>query len=145
MTADGVAYKDLTDGIPTVMVSGSDLLGRPLTVQRVDDDATTWFLISAEADWLPSVDGQDVNLAFSSKDTWVSARGTATVVPDHGLGDPISDAFFREDETPVGLRVDVARAETWDAPGRLGQAIEIVRAVLGDGEAEPGERGSLQP
>lgn len=145
MTTDGVAYRDLVDGIPTVMVTGGDLLGRPLTVQQVDDDATTWFLISAEADWIPSVDGHDVNLAFASKDTWVSAVGAASVVPDHGLGDPLSKAFFRDDETPVGLRIDVRRAETWDAPGRIGQLVEIVRAVVGGGEAEPGERGSLSP
>lgn len=145
MTTDGVAYRDLVDGIPTVMVTGDDLLGRPLTVQQVDDDGVTWFLVSDEASWLAGADGRDVNIAFQSTDAWVSALGHAMVVPDHGLGDPVSGAFFDEGETPVALRVDVRRAETWDAPGRLGQLLEIGRALVTGDKAEPGERGSLRP
>ena len=145
MAADDAAYRDLVEGIPTVMVTGDDLLGRPLTVQRVDDDGVTWFLVSSKATWLAGVDGRDVNIAFQSKDTWVSAVGHAMVVPDPGLGDPVSGAFFDEGETPVALRVDVQRAVAWSSPGKLSALLEIGRALVTGGKAEPGRRESLAP
>lgn len=73
---DGRRYRELVDGISTVMLTTADLSARPVTVQR-DDDGVTWFLVSDSAAWLDHLD--EVGIAFQSTDTWVSAIGPATV------------------------------------------------------------------
>lgn len=147
MSDDGRRYRELVDGISTVMLTTRDLSSRPLTVQRNDDDGVTWFLVSDRASWLDDLD--DVGIAFQSSDTWVSAVGTATVVRDpdlvEALGDPMSGTFFDEGEQPVALRVAVERAETWSSPGKLSALLEIGKALVTGEKAEPGRRESLQP
>jgi len=149
---DGRRYRELVDGISTVMLTTADLSARPLTVQRNDDDGVTWFLVSDQAAWLDeatSGSGSSVGIAFQSSDTWVSAVGRATVVRDPALveelGDPVSGAFFDEGETPVALRVDVERAETWSSAGKLSALLEIGKGLITGEKAEPGERESLRP
>jgi general stress protein 26 len=143
---------ELVGGIRVAMLTAPDdtgeLHGRPLTVQRVDAGATVWFLVDAGAEWLqerlPSV-----NVAFDDGDTWVSAAGTATLVKDpeviEELGDPVSDAWFTEGSTPAALRVDVTRADYWEAASKVVQLPKLGKAVLTQSPPDMGERGVVEP
>jgi general stress protein 26 len=152
MSADGEKLQELVDGIPIAMVTtdGPDdrPRGRPLAVQRVDDDGTIWFLVDRHADWV----GPDLgmgHLAFVSDTTWVSATGPVTTTTDtavlEDLGDPVTDTWFQEDAEPIALRIAVSHADWWDAPGRLRQALSLVGAKVGGSQPDLGERGTADP
>lgn len=139
---------DLTDGIRVAMLTleGPDGLdARPLTVQRIDGDEV-WFLVGDRADWLDAVGGS-AHLSFVDDKTWVSATGQAELVRDpvilEGLGDPISDAWFEGDQSPIALHVDVAHGSWWTAPNAAKAAIGLVKAKVTGREPDIGEHGDV--
>ncbi len=151
MSADGAKVQELVDGIPIAMVTtrtGAGLCGRPLAVQRVDEDGTLWFLVDRHAEWV-GADLGVANVAFSDTTTWVSATGPATTTDDpavlEDLGDPVTDTWFEDGAEPVALRVAVEHADWWDAPGRLRQALELAGAKLRGHQPDMGERGVAEP
>jgi general stress protein 26 len=152
MSTDGQTLHDLAQGIPIVMLTtdGPDdrPRGRPLAVQRIDDDGTVWFIVDRHAEWV----GPDLgmaHLAFVDDTTWISATGPATTVDDPAtleeLGDPITDTWFQEDAEPIAVRVSVGHADWWDAPGRLRQALSLVGAKVSGSQPDMGERGTADP
>ena len=148
----GARLTELVKGIRFAMFTTADDAGalhaRPLTVQRVDDDGTVWFLVDADAEWVSSA-MPSVNVAFTDSDTWVSATGSATVVTDRAvledLGDPESDAWFQEGTTPAALKVSVGEADYWDAPNRVGQLFAVGKALITRSQPDIGERGVVRP
>ncbi len=150
-TESDAHLSDLVDGIRVAMLTTADTTGalrsRPLTVQKVDDDGTVWFLVDASAGWvadrIPSV-----NVAFTDDGTWVSVTGSADLVTDRAvldeLGDPVSDAWFGEGTTPAALRVTVGEADYWDAPGKVVQLFELGRSALTGSRPDMGERGVVE-
>jgi general stress protein 26 len=132
--------------LTTVAPAGA-LQARPLTVQKFDGSAV-WFLVDAEAEWIG--DRLDsVNLSLVDGDTWVSMSGSATIVRDPyvlaELGDPVSDSWFTEGSTPAALRVDVDRADYWDAPGKLVQLLHLGKAAVTHERPDMGDRGVIEP
>lgn len=151
MTSDGTELKHLVDGIRVAMLTsrtGHGLCGRPLAVQRVEEDGTVWFLVDRDADWM-AADLGAVNLAFVDDDTWVSAAGGARRVDDastlEDLGDPISGAWFKEGVAPAALRVEVTHADYWTAPGRFHQMLNLAGALATDHQPDMGDRGVVEP
>lgn len=151
MTVDGERLKDLVSGIPIAMVTTEEeggLRGRPLAVQRVDDDGIFWFLVDRGAPWV-SPDVGAVNLAFVDTTTWVSATGRGSTTADpavlEDLGDPITGTWFEDGAEPVALRVSVDHADWWDAPGRLRQALALVGAKVTHHRPDMGDRGVAEP
>ena len=141
---------EVADGIRIAMLTTKGvggLSGRPLAVQRIDDDDTVWFLVVDDADWLPDLAGDDVHLAFVDDDTWVSATGPAQVVRDAGvledLGDPVSSTWFQEDVDPVAVRVDVRTGDWWTSPGTVAMALDLVRAKVSGRQPDAGQRGKV--
>jgi general stress protein 26 len=141
----------LISGIRVAMLTteapGGALQARPLTVQKFDGDAV-WFLVDADAEW--TGDRLDsVNLSFVDGDTWVSVAGTASIVRDPAvldeLGDPVSDSWFTAGSTPAALRVEVGRADYWDAPGKLAQLLHLGKAAVTHERPDMGERGVIEP
>jgi general stress protein 26 len=151
-TASGSRFASLVEGIRVAMVTtvapDGSLHGRPLTVQRTDEDGTVWFLVDAQAEWLTEQLGP-VSVGFTDSDTWVAASGTASLVTDQALlsdlGDPVSDAWFEEGSHPAALRVDVNRADYWDGPGTLVQLVQLGKAAVTGDQPDMGERGVLEP
>ncbi|MGN6696041.1 MAG: pyridoxamine 5'-phosphate oxidase family protein [Aquihabitans sp.] len=142
------SLEDLTDGIRVAMLTldGRDgLEARPLTVQKVEGDLV-WFLVGDKADWLEDLDGP-AHLSFVDDKTWVSATGTAGVFTDpvvlEALGDPVSDAWFQEDQVPLALRVDVVHGSWWTAPHAAKAAIGLVKAKVTGTEPDIGDHGSV--
>lgn len=149
--SDDTTLGGLVDGIPIAMVTAdgpAGLCGRPLAVQRVDDDGTVWFLVDRDADWVVADLGR-VNLAFVDTTTWVSAAGRASTVDDpavlQDLGDPVTDTWFADGVDPVALRVVVEHADWWDAPGRLRQVVELIGARVTGHTPDMGDRGVVEP
>ncbi|WCO68180.1 pyridoxamine 5'-phosphate oxidase family protein [Iamia majanohamensis] len=151
MSDDGQQVQDLLEGIRVAMVTtpGPDgLCSRPMTVQRVDADGVVWFLVDADADWVPSGE-VEANAAFVDDDTWVSLAGTATLVTEEAtvarLGDPVSGAWFQDGASPAALKVVTTHADWWTAPGRLRRVLNIAGGVLSGHRPDMGDRGSAEP
>lgn len=151
MSADGQKIQELVDGIPIAMLTTRGphgLCGRPLAVQRVDDDGTIWFLVDRHADWVDP-DVVEANVAFADTTTWVSVAGQVTLLTDRAtlddLGDPVTDTWFEDGAEPVALRVQVDHADWWSAPGRLRQVLELAGAKLTRHQPDMGERGTAEP
>lgn len=138
---------DLISDIKIAMLTNVDrgqgrLVSRPMAVQQVEDDGTIWFFAddtSPKADQL-EVD-PTVNVAFTSKGTWVSVAGRATVVEDQAKIDELwnkgVEAWFPDGKDSPGvalLRIDPDSAEYWDSPGsKISTALAYAKSkVTGD-------------
>ena len=146
MTEAERSLADLTDGIRVAMLTlrgPEGLDARPLTVQKVDGDVG-WFLVGDGAEWLGQVEGP-AHLAFVDDKVWVSASGSATVIDDAStieeLEDPVSGAWFQEDQSPLALRFDVDHGSWWTAPTAAKAAIGLVKAKVTGSEPTIGEHG----
>ncbi|HEX2575191.1 MAG TPA: pyridoxamine 5'-phosphate oxidase family protein [Aquihabitans sp.] len=145
-----VTLPELVRGIRIAMLTTEGplgLQGRPLSVQRVDDDGrVVWFLVGHDAPWLPSVTGP-VNVAFVDDTSWISVSGTGSVTSEpavlEDLGDPVSDAYFNEEAEPLALRVEVGHVDWWTAPGRLRQLAGFAKAIATDQAPDVGDRGAI--
>jgi len=148
MSEDGNDLKGLVSKIRAAMLTTSDLRSRPMSVQRVDEDGTVWFLVDARADWVEELPGT-VNVAWVASDRWISGTGEARVVRDQAtldeLGDPVSDSFFDESSERAAIRVDLERADTWTSPNRISQAVRIAVGVVTGDQSDAGDRDVLRP
>jgi general stress protein 26 len=142
------SLEDLTAGIRVAMLTldGRDgLEARPLTVQKVEGDLV-WFLVGDGADWIGDADGP-AHLSFVDDKVWVSATGTAGVFRDsqviEDLGDPVSDAWFKEGQSSLALQFDVHHGSWWTAPNAAKAAIGLVKAKVTGTEPDVGDHGSV--
>jgi general stress protein 26 len=149
MSDETRTLSDVASGIRVAMLTSTGTEGlrsRPVTVQKTSDEAL-WFLVADDAEWLPEVDGQPVNVTLVDEKTWVSVTADAQIIRDRAvlddLGDPISDAWFEEGEDPVALQATMRHVDWWAAPGRVGQIIGLAKGVLGDGPPDMGDRGQI--
>lgn len=154
-TQTSQSLTDALDGLRFAMVGTLDprtnqWASRPLALAEQDGEVLR-FLVSTEATWVSDLDGQGspsgVTFSDPGKNTYVGLQGTAHVRNDRGTIDrvwnPGAAAWFdgKDDPTVRVLEVTVASGEYWDGPsGRLGSAIALVRAALGD---DPGTEGSI--
>jgi general stress protein 26 len=153
MSDDGKQLQDLVGGMRTAMLTSIEpdgaLRSRPLTVQRVDEDGTIWFLVTTSSEWLSTEHLAQCNVAFLSDDAWVSATGGAALVQDRAvlddLGDPVSNSWFTSDDPPAALRVDVEFADWWTAEGKLRRLVDMGRAAFRDTQPDVGDRGVVRP
>lgn len=145
--------KDLISDIKIAMLTNVDrgqgrLVSRPMAVQEVEDDGTLWFFAddtSPKADQLEA--DPTVNIALTSKDTWVSIAGRATVVEDkakiHELWNKGVEAWFPDGPDSPGvalLRVDPDSAEYWDSPGsKISTALAYAKSKVTGERPDVGE------
>lgn len=121
---------ELIKGIRVAMLTTVDTEGflhsRPMASQDEAFDGTLWFFTEANSGKVHELArDQHVNLSYadSSENRYVSVSGTASVVRDRAkmeeLWSPLHKAWFPkglEDPNIALLRVDVEKAEYWDAP-----------------------------
>ncbi|MEO6095851.1 MAG: pyridoxamine 5'-phosphate oxidase family protein [Fibrobacteria bacterium] len=99
---------------------------RPLACLKTTEDGVLWFFLRFSFSTAQEISqGAGVRLAYVSGDnrTFVSVTGTATLVEDpkraKSLWDPALSGWFPEgveDPDIVLLRVEVVKAEYWNAP-----------------------------
>ena len=133
---------------------GNDHSSRPLTCIELDGDRLS-FLIDHTTDWARAVaDGRAVvhaTVADERNNTWLAMNGEASIVRDQAeierLWNPGASAYFQDQNDPslAVLRLDVSDGEYWDGPsGRIGMAVQMLKAKLSDRPEEIGEQGPIQ-
>lgn len=149
-------FVELIDGERTCMFTTLDadgtIISRPMAVQRVDDDATVWFMAFADSPKLDQLATHpEVNLSFGDGDTWVSASGTGRVVDDPAMKRELWNVFTKawfqcepEDPSVALIRVDCTGGEFWDSPSKPGQLLGLVKALTVGGEPVDGDNAKLE-
>lgn len=121
---------ELIKGIRFAMLTTVDddgtLRSRPMATQQIEFDGDLWFFTQASSPKVAEVDREhqvNLNYSDSSKQTYVSVSGIATLVRDRKkfeeLWNPVYKTFFPkglEDPELALLRVSVEKAEYWDQP-----------------------------
>lgn len=129
------------------------IVSRPMVIQEVEDDHTIWFITRVSTPKIGEVTGsQPVNVSVAAKGFWASITGTATMVGDverkKRYWSKATEAFFGEstpeDPDIVLLKVDPDTGEYWDSPGLPATAVEVIKGIVGDKPARPGESNTVQ-
>src|SRR3954463_2099466 len=129
-TNDVQKLAKLIKGIKVAMLTTQDDDGtfrsRPMATQDEEFDGTLWFFTQIDSHKVTEIDRQhQVNLSYadSGDNRYVSISGLATLVRDRAkideLWSPVLKAWFpdgKDDPNIALLRVDVQKAEYWDAP-----------------------------
>ena len=129
------------------------LVTRPMGLQQAEDGGTLWFLTRATSDVAADAPQLPVNVAVQDKDFWASLAGHGQLVRDDArkkeFWNPATEAFFGEGSSPedpqiVLVRVDVDTAQFWESPGAVATAVEMVKAKVTGGTAEPGDSETVR-
>ena len=129
------------------------IVSRPMAVQEIDEDHTIWFITRVSTPKIGEVSGsQPVNVTVAEKGFWASITGTATVEGDverkKRYWSKTTEAFFGEskpeDPDIVLLKVSPDSGEYWDSPGLPATAVEVIKGMVSDKPAHPGESGTVQ-
>jgi general stress protein 26 len=157
-TNDVTKLAKLIKGIGVAMMTTRDddgtLRSRPMQTQNEPFDGTLWFFTQASSHKVVEVDHEhQVNLSYAqpSDNRYVSVSGTATLVRDRAKIDqfwtPVLKAWFpkgKDDPDVALLRVDVTKAEYWDAPSStIVKLVGFTKAVLTGQQYRPGENEKL--
>lgn len=121
------------DGVPR---------SRPMGAQDMDAEGRLWFFTSADSDKAREIAKSPcvcVSYAHMGSSRYVSVSGKATVVDDREkakeLWSPLLGAWFPQGTSDPNLRlvrVDVERAEYWDAPaGKVVMLAGFIKEKLG--------------
>ncbi len=144
--------RELIRGIDFAMLTTLDrdgrLHSRPMAVLETERDGELWFFVSAGSVRAGDIrEHEAVNLTYTSPDRqlYVSVCGTAEIVADRArtrrLWKPVCQPWFplgAEDPDLALLRVEVNKAEYWEAPNaRVVQLLSFERgASANDAAAE---------
>ncbi|SDR65687.1 pyridoxamine 5'-phosphate oxidase family protein [Agrococcus carbonis] len=128
------------------------LVSTPMGTQDFEHPGTVWFLTQRDTDKVAAIAADPrVNVHYAGKEGWVSLAGTARYVDDRAklreLWDASADAFMEggPDDPDTGLiEVTADSAEYWDSPGAIATAVQLVKGLVSDEPAEPGDSGLVQ-
>jgi general stress protein 26 len=111
------------------------LTSRPLTTLDVDFDGTLWFLVGADSNLVQDLrQHPGINVAYAAPDAgnYISVSGAARALRDpvraRELWTPVARIWFDQgpdDPKLAVLKIEVQRAEYWDAPG--GRVERLIR------------------
>ena len=146
--------EEIKVGMLTTMDGGA-LRSRPLETVGVDEDGTLWFFTSATSAKVLEADADSgrVSLSYANpaKQDYVSVSGRATLVRDRekmaALYTKWIEVFFPKglDDPDLGLlRVEVERAEYWDAPGSsVGRLFALAKGLVKHDASAVGENAKV--
>ncbi|MFD1860681.1 pyridoxamine 5'-phosphate oxidase [Aeromicrobium camelliae] len=146
MTEDRDHLLELMDDMPIAMMTtvgpAGELRAVPMARQQVEPSAQMWFISARDTRHVQDINANPrVQLTFSSRDVWVAASGTATVVNDpeklRELWTTFAEAWLPggpDDPNAVLLRVDLQEGEYWDTPGgKVASALSFLKTrITGD-------------
>jgi general stress protein 26 len=143
--------RERLEEVRVAMVTTIDAAGllssRPLTLQRIDDSGSVYFIGPRDADW--AIDTQAVNVALVDEGrTWVSVVGRAEYVEGTSLlsdlWDEVTDAYFPDGpESAQVMQVHADRWEYWTAPNKFGQMAGMAKAFFMDTPPDIGDSGTV--
>ena len=148
----------LIKGIKVAMLTTQEadgtLRSRPMATQDAEFDGTLWFFTQASSHKVDEIDREhNVNVSYAdeSDNRYVSVSGRARLVRDRAkideLWSPILKAWFpkgKDDPEIALLRVDVEKAEYWDAPSStLVKLVGFAKAMVTGQPYKPGENKKI--
>ncbi len=148
---------DLIHGIRIAMLTttGTDgsLHSRPMATQEKIFDGVLWFLTGLHSGKIYEI-RSDAEVALTyvdGKHTFLSLSGRATVSTDRAkieeLWNPMYEAWFpqgKDDPEISVLRVDVDRAEYWDAPANaIVRNVQILARAITGGKTPVGDHATV--
>jgi general stress protein 26 len=157
-TADLEKLGELIDGIEVAMLTthaaDGSMVCRPLQTLEFDRGGELVFFTSVTSRKIDELTAnQDVNLAYanSSKQIYVSVRGTARIGRDRAtidaLWSPVQKIFFpkgKDDPDLVVLRVRVRDAAYWESAGNfVARALDFAQGMLSREPRDLGRHGKL--
>ena len=122
----------------------------PMARQEVEASGDLWFISARDTRHVANIAARpQVGLTFSSRDAWVSIRGTAEVVDDKAKLEELWNTFAEawlpggpEDPNATLIRVDAAGGEYWDTPGgRVASLLSFAKTKL-TGETYDADHGT---
>ena len=145
--ADDLAkLKEIVEETRIAMMTTVDddgtLRSRPLQTLRFSDDGALWFFTSASSPKVAeaAADGWRVNVSYANpaKYDFVSISGRATLSRDRELMKKLwskwVEVFFPkgiDDPDLALLRIEIEKAEYWDAPGTaVGRLFAATKALI---------------
>ena len=137
----------------TTAEADGTLVTRPMGLQQAEDGGTLWFMTRSTSDVAADAPQRPVNVAVQDKDFWASLAGHGQLVSDDArkkeFWNSATEAFFGEGSSPedpqiVLVRVDVNTAQFWESPGAVATAVEMVKAKVTGGTAEPGDSETVR-
>lgn len=156
--ADVRALGELIEDIEIAMLVSTapdgSLVSRPLATLQTDFRGDLWFFTRADSGKVNDiVRNPRVNVCYASPDkgVYVSVVGSALVLRDRAkideLWHPRALTFFpdgKDDPDLLLIKVQVDSAEYWrQAGGLVHQALQLMRAVTGEGPQDLGENREL--
>ena len=144
--------KDVRIGMFTTHAEGG-LISRPLTVAEVTSEGDLWFFSTSASDIVGEIKRRsETNVSFAGNNTWVSVRGTASVVLEvekkRELWNPMVEAFATEGPDSLNtvlIHVASDAAEYWENPGGAASlAIGWVKHKFTGRSAKPGDSAAVE-
>jgi general stress protein 26 len=138
----------------TTLEADGSLHSRPMATQKTEIDGDLWFFTAAGSTKAQDVQrDQRVNLSYADPDSqrYVSVSGLARLVRDRAkaaeLWNPVLKAWFPqglEDPDLALLRVEIEKAEYWDAPSsKMVQLAGFLKAIVTGKRYDQGENEKL--
>ena len=138
--------EDIRIAMLTTAMPDGTLRSRPMATQRSESDGDLWFFTrasAAKAEEIRANPHVNVSYALPRENRYVSVSGAATLVRDRRkmeeLWDQLYQAWFPqglEEPDLALLKVDVERAEYWDAPSSTMAEIAGLLNMPAGGENE---------
>jgi len=133
--------QDIRIGMFTTVAADGQLHSRPMATQETEPDGDLWFFTQANAVKAEEIRvNPNVNVSYASprENHYVSVSGTATLVRDRKkieqLWNQLYAAWFPqglEDPDLALVKVEVTRAEYWDAPvGTMAEIAGLLEASV---------------
>lgn len=148
----GELIKDIRTCMLTTLDKEDRLTSRPMTTLPEDFGGDLWLFVSRGSDAVEQVERDSrVNLSYAGSSGWVSVAGDADVLRDTErnaqLWNPFVEAYFPngpQDPDVALLRVHVHSAQYWEAPGKVGQVLAMVKARVTDARPDIGESQTVE-
>lgn len=143
---------ELMQGVRIAMLANlsadGKIVSRPMGVQEVEFDGDLWFFTYEDSEKVRELQANpSCNVAFNSKNSWVSLSGTAELVNDTDkakqLWQPLLKAWFPNGLETPGLRllkIHADSAEYWDtSSNKLISLFGAAKAMAAGKGAQGGE------
>jgi general stress protein 26 len=146
--------EDIRIAMLTTAMPDGTLRSRPMATQQTETDGDLWFFTrasAAKAEEIRANPHVNVSYAAPRENHYVSVSGTATLVRDRDKMEQLWDQLYKawfpqglEDPDLALLRIDVERAEYWDAPsGTMAEIAGFVKAAATGRPADVGENEKI--
>ncbi len=150
----GELIEDIEIAMLVSIAPDGGLVSRPLATLETDRQGDLWFFTHASSGKVEDIERHpQVNLCYASPENnlYVSVVGNARVLRDREkiaeLWHPRARTFFpggKDDPDLALIKVTVESAEYWrQAGGLMHQALQLMRAVTGQGPQDLGENRQL--